>query len=191
MLGISLCDHTRNDEIHARTTVIDVARKIAKFKWQWMSTMLAELMTDGAKKFSNGVHGPQDAGQAFKMEDDLVKVAGTQWMRLAQDWSYLLLLGLILIGNCIFSLLELHLRKSFYLHFIPTIFTGHTRSWGVAYPQVLTECFDDNKMVGLGPMNPISDFTYKLLEDLLREVQEWFPDDYYHLGGDEVDMECW
>ncbi|XP_073953214.1 beta-hexosaminidase subunit beta-like [Choristoneura fumiferana] len=68
---------------------------------------------------------------------------------------------------------------------------GHTRSWGLAYPSILTECYRNNKVVGLGPMNPIHNATYKLLRDLIQEVQDWFPDKYYHIGGDEVDMDCW
>ncbi|KAI8419742.1 LOW QUALITY PROTEIN: hypothetical protein MSG28_008421 [Choristoneura fumiferana] len=43
----------------------------------------------------------------------------------------------------------------------------------------------NNKVVGLGPMNPIHNATYKLLRDLIQEVQDWFPDKYYHIGGDE------
>ncbi|KAM3962564.1 beta-N-acetylglucosaminidase 3 [Aphomia sociella] len=68
---------------------------------------------------------------------------------------------------------------------------GHTRSWGVAYPNVLTKCYDKKKLIGLGPMNPIRNATYKLLEDLFAEVQEVFPEPYLHVGGDEVQLACW
>ncbi|XP_026734479.1 beta-hexosaminidase subunit beta-like isoform X1 [Trichoplusia ni] len=68
---------------------------------------------------------------------------------------------------------------------------GHTRSWGVAYPSILTKCYQYGQVVGLGPMDPTNNVTYKLIGDLFREVQERFPDKYFHLGGDEVAMECW
>ncbi|RVE44705.1 hypothetical protein evm_010663 [Chilo suppressalis] len=68
---------------------------------------------------------------------------------------------------------------------------GHTRSWGNAYPDTLTECYLNGQLIGLGPMNPINNGTYKLLEELIKEVQQWFPDKYFHVGGDEVELECW
>jgi hexosaminidase len=70
--------------------------------------------------------------------------------------------------------------------------TGHTVSWGVAYPNILTKCYDKNKnFIGMGPMNPINNETYSLLADLIKEVQELFPDKYFHVGGDEVQLDCW
>ncbi|CAH0686312.1 unnamed protein product [Spodoptera exigua] len=68
---------------------------------------------------------------------------------------------------------------------------GHTRSWGVAYPEILTKCYLLGEVVGLGPMDPTQNSTYNLIGDLFREVQEVFPDKYFHLGGDEVAMDCW
>ncbi|CAH2042715.1 unnamed protein product, partial [Iphiclides podalirius] len=68
---------------------------------------------------------------------------------------------------------------------------GHTRSWGNAYPNILTECYRSGEVVGLGPMNPIRNVTYKLIRELFQEVQAWFPDKYLHIGGDEVEMDCW
>ncbi|CAH2239275.1 jg21902 [Pararge aegeria aegeria] len=35
MLGISLRDQIRNVEIRRRTRVTDIAKRIAKLKWQW------------------------------------------------------------------------------------------------------------------------------------------------------------
>ncbi|KPJ10417.1 Beta-hexosaminidase subunit alpha [Papilio machaon] len=68
---------------------------------------------------------------------------------------------------------------------------GHTRSWGNAYPNILTPCYRGNEVVGLGPMNPIRNITYKMIRDLFHEVQARFPDKYLHIGGDEVEMLCW
>ncbi|CAH2245459.1 jg8713 [Pararge aegeria aegeria] len=35
MLGVSLRDKVRNDEIRRRTKVTDIAQRISKLKWQW------------------------------------------------------------------------------------------------------------------------------------------------------------
>ncbi len=70
---------------------------------------------------------------------------------------------------------------------------GHTASWGKAYPELLTECYDDQgKLTGeLGPMDPTRNSTYNLLWLLFREAAQVFPDSYLHLGGDEVPFDCW
>ncbi|KAJ0173925.1 hypothetical protein K1T71_010071 [Dendrolimus kikuchii] len=68
---------------------------------------------------------------------------------------------------------------------------AHTRSWGVAYPHALTKCYKNNRISGLGPLNPINNVAYKVLRQLYEEAQEWFPDKYFHVGGDEVDLSCW
>jgi len=67
---------------------------------------------------------------------------------------------------------------------------GHTRSWGVAHPELLTTC--EGSLEGyLGPMDPTNDGVYEFLDKLFREIVEVFPDKYVHLGGDEVDFDCW
>jgi len=42
-----------------------------------------------------------------------------------------------------------------------------------------------------GPMDPTKESTFSLLWQLLRELSTRFPDAFIHLGGDEVDFECW
>ncbi len=42
-----------------------------------------------------------------------------------------------------------------------------------------------------GPINPILDSTWTFLESFLKEVFQVFPDEYFHVGGDEVDFPCW
>lgn len=43
----------------------------------------------------------------------------------------------------------------------------------------------------LGPMNPSSEFTYSFVSKLFQEIKQVFPDNYFHMGGDEVDLDCW
>ncbi|XP_032675965.1 beta-hexosaminidase subunit beta-like [Odontomachus brunneus] len=70
---------------------------------------------------------------------------------------------------------------------------GHTRSWGLAYPELLTACYDSNgKLNGkLGPMNPTRPALYEFVRNLFSEIVQVFPDQYVHLGGDEVPFDCW
>ncbi|CAH2241463.1 jg15660 [Pararge aegeria aegeria] len=35
MLGVSLLDQIRNEEIRRRTRVTNIAQRVAKLKWQW------------------------------------------------------------------------------------------------------------------------------------------------------------
>ncbi|XP_067002308.2 beta-hexosaminidase subunit beta [Anabrus simplex] len=69
---------------------------------------------------------------------------------------------------------------------------GHTRSWGEGIPDVLTPCYDGDEPDGtFGPINPIQNITYDFLHLFFTEVVELFSDQYVHLGGDEVNFECW
>lgn len=70
---------------------------------------------------------------------------------------------------------------------------GHTRSWGLAYPELLTTCYDSSgKPNGkLGPMNPTNVALYDFIRNLFSEIVQVFPDQYLHLGGDEVPFDCW
>jgi len=42
-----------------------------------------------------------------------------------------------------------------------------------------------------GPINPTLDSTFTFLKKFFTEVAEKFPDQYLHLGGDEVHASCW
>lgn len=69
---------------------------------------------------------------------------------------------------------------------------GHTRSWGVAHPEILTPCYKNGVVDGTyGPIDPTLNKTYEFLEKLIEEIVEVFPDKYLHLGGDEVGFACW
>lgn len=79
---------------------------------------------------------------------------------------------------------------------------GHTLSWGKGQPNLLAECFynktannsiseNKDKTKSYGPMNPIINSTYEFLEKFFKEIALRFPDQYFHLGGDEVDFTCW
>ena len=70
---------------------------------------------------------------------------------------------------------------------------GHTLSWGKGQKGILTECYNKNgtKNGLYGPIDPTKDNVYKFIEELFTEVTYKFSDQYFHLGGDEVDFSCW
>jgi len=78
---------------------------------------------------------------------------------------------------------------------------GHTQSWGLGHPELLTECAtasaDDllwdvrRALPKFGPVDPIKDTTYQFMKKFFEEVSQVFPDKWLHLGGDEVDKSCW
>jgi hexosaminidase len=72
---------------------------------------------------------------------------------------------------------------------------GHSTAWFVGYPELAS---------GPGPyqlerkwgvfdpaMNPTDEKTYKFLGEFIGEMAKLFPDQYFHIGGDEVNGKEW
>ncbi len=72
---------------------------------------------------------------------------------------------------------------------------GHSTAWFVGYPELAS---------GPGPyqiwqqwgvadpaMDPTNEKTYKFLNDFIAEMAKLFPDQYFHIGGDEVNGKQW
>ncbi|KAH8872849.1 Beta-hexosaminidase subunit beta [Schistosoma japonicum] len=69
---------------------------------------------------------------------------------------------------------------------------GHVDSWGKGYPEVLTKCYIKGEPDGsLGPINPTTNVSYNFITQLYTELLTVFPDNWFHLGGDEVSYDCW
>lgn len=67
------------------------------------------------------------------------------------------------------------------------------------YTGILTPCYGSNgrgspdysKFAAYEMLNPMINYTYDVMQDILSEVIEVFPDSYIHLGMDEVYYDCW
>ena len=80
---------------------------------------------------------------------------------------------------------------------------GHTASWGKGYPELIIDCpalvkQDDGVKLPMSEhgidrvaLHPLKNSTFIFLEKFLQEIFETFPDPVLHIGGDEVNKNCW
>jgi len=72
---------------------------------------------------------------------------------------------------------------------------GHTTSWFAAYPELASAPgpYEISRHYGVhdAAMDPTRDHTYHVLDDLIGEMSHLFPDEYFHIGGDEVNGKQW
>jgi hexosaminidase len=72
---------------------------------------------------------------------------------------------------------------------------GHTTSWFVAYPELASSRgpYRIARVYGVHDpaMDPTRDHTYHFLDDFIGEMSRLFPDEYFHIGGDEVNGKQW
>ena len=68
---------------------------------------------------------------------------------------------------------------------------GHSRSWMIGYPELASGPGPYTLESGDPIMDPTRESTYKVLETFVAEMAKLFPDEYFHIGGDEVDGKQW
>jgi hexosaminidase len=72
---------------------------------------------------------------------------------------------------------------------------GHSTSWFVGYPKLASSPgpFEiDRKWGVLDPaIDPTEEYTYKFLNQFIGEMAKLFPDQFFHIGGDEVNGKAW
>jgi hexosaminidase len=72
---------------------------------------------------------------------------------------------------------------------------GHSTSFFVGYPEIASGpgpyALDRKWGVRDPAMNPTEEKTYKFLDDFIGEMAKLFPDQYFHIGGDEVNGKEW
>ncbi|MGB6784232.1 MAG: family 20 glycosylhydrolase [Terracidiphilus sp.] len=72
---------------------------------------------------------------------------------------------------------------------------GHTTSWLLAYPEIgagedITE-LPQQFGIPETELDPTNEKTYKFLDELIGEMAQIFPDQYFHIGGDETAGKGW
>jgi hexosaminidase len=72
---------------------------------------------------------------------------------------------------------------------------GHSTAWFVGHPELASGSGPyqiERKWGVFDPaMDPTNDKTYKFLNDFIGEMTRLFPDQYFHIGGDEVNGKEW
>ncbi len=71
---------------------------------------------------------------------------------------------------------------------------GHSRSWFVGYPELASNPGPftvDNEHGNESVTDPTREETYKFMDKFVEEMGKLFPDEYFHIGGDEVEGKFW
>ncbi len=72
---------------------------------------------------------------------------------------------------------------------------GHSTAWLVGYSELASAPgpYEVEKKFGVFDpcLNPASEETYRFLDSFVGEMAALFPDDYFHIGGDEVNGKHW
>jgi hexosaminidase len=72
---------------------------------------------------------------------------------------------------------------------------GHSTAWLVGYPELAAGPgpYEVDKKFGVfsPAMDPTRETVYQFLDTFIGEMAELFPDEYFHIGGDEVDGRQW
>jgi hexosaminidase len=72
---------------------------------------------------------------------------------------------------------------------------GHSTAWFVGYPDLASApgpySIERNWGVFDPAMDPTRESTYKFLDEFIGEMAKLFPDQFFHIGGDEVNGKQW
>jgi hexosaminidase len=72
---------------------------------------------------------------------------------------------------------------------------GHSTAWFVAYPELASAPgpYSIERKWGIfdPAMDPTRESTYRFLDQLIGEMAKLFPDQFFHIGGDEVNGKQW
>ena len=81
------------------------------------------------------------------------------------------------------------------INIIPEIdLPGHSKAFAVCYPEIICDIRNDHYSVQYEVNNVWCvgrEENYAVLEDIISEMVELFPSKIFHIGGDEVNMDCW
>ncbi|CAH2246947.1 jg9167 [Pararge aegeria aegeria] len=88
MLGVSLRDQIRNEEIRRRNRVTDLAQRVAKLKWQWVAHIVRRKDGHCGPKVLDWQprNDKRSVGRPpARWTDGIKRVAGSRWIQAAQN----------------------------------------------------------------------------------------------------------
>ena len=72
---------------------------------------------------------------------------------------------------------------------------AHALSWGKVFQDVIVYCRNiadrSDHPKDVYPIDPTNEKTYQIITSILKQLFEIFPSKYIHIGGDEVNDQCW
>ena len=68
---------------------------------------------------------------------------------------------------------------------------GHSYSWGIGLPNIVATCPGYAHNINNIPLNPILNETQETVSKVIQSMSALFPDNVFHIGGDEVVYGCW
>jgi len=72
---------------------------------------------------------------------------------------------------------------------------GHSASWFLGYPQLASAAgpFSMERELGVrdAAMDPTREEVYRFIDEFIGEIADLLPDEYLHIGGDEVNGKQW
>ncbi|XP_074276214.1 beta-hexosaminidase 1 [Silene latifolia] len=72
------------------------------------------------------------------------------------------------------------------IHVMPEIdVPGHAESWGIGYPDLWPS------LTCKEPLDVSKNFTFDVVSGIMKDLKRLFPFELFHLGGDEVNTDCW
>ena len=82
------------------------------------------------------------------------------------------------------------------IEIIPEIdIPSHTLSWGNAFPSIIVNCSSyaehQEHPQNIYTLDPTNLSTLPIVYEVLKQISEIFPSQFFHVGGDEVHLECW
>lgn len=63
---------------------------------------------------------------------------------------------------------------------------GHTAAIANSHPEIMSHCSFPSE-----PLNPTKPGVYDFVETIYKDLDDLFPDEFVHVGGDEVNFDCW